>query len=109
MSGGRRGGRKHGRWRALALSALCLLGALGGCRPINPDEDARIEGEVKARLVAEKSANLTRLGVLSSRGVVYLSGTVASPDEKSRAEAVAGDVRGVARVVNTLEVRQATP
>jgi hypothetical protein len=45
---------------------LVLFVAGGTCRPINPNEDARIEAEIKARLVAEKNANLTRLGVLST-------------------------------------------
>ena len=84
---------------------LGLLVAAGACRPINLNEDARIEAEVKARLVAEKNANLTRLGVLSTGGVVYLSGTVVSTDEKARAEELSRSVRGVGRVVNTLEVR----
>ncbi len=34
---------------------------------LDPWEDARIEAEVKARLVREKAANLTRLGVVSSQ------------------------------------------
>jgi len=64
----------------------------------------RIESEVKARLVATEDANLTRLGVVSSGGVVYLSGTVEAPDQRVRAGSVAKDVRGVRRVVNTLDV-----
>jgi osmotically-inducible protein OsmY len=84
---------------------LGLLVAAGACRPVNPTEDARIEAEIKARLVAETNANLTRLGVLSTGGVVYLSGTVVSGDEKARAEEISRSVRGVGRVVNSLEVR----
>jgi sugar phosphate isomerase/epimerase len=93
-------------WRRLLTSAgLALAVTAGACRPIDPNEDTRIEAEIKARLVAEKFANLTRLGVLSRAGVVYLSGTVASLDERARAEALSRDVRGVGRVVNTLEVQ----
>ena len=84
---------------------LVLFVAAGACRPINLNEDARIEAEVKARLVAEKNANLTRLGVLSTGGVVYLSGTVVSANVKVRAEELSRSVRGGGRVVNTLEVR----
>jgi hypothetical protein len=55
------------RWRRLMTSVVLVLFVAGGtCRPINPNEDARIEAEIKARLVAEKNANLTRLGVLST-------------------------------------------
>jgi hypothetical protein len=98
--------RPASTWRGLAVSVLLGLAiATGACRPANPGEDARIESEIKARLVAEKTANLTRLGVLSSKGVVYLSGTVESADAKERAEALSRGVRGVGRVVNTLQVR----
>ena len=86
-------------------SSPSLAITTGACRPANPGEDARIESEIKARLVAEKTANLTRLGVLSSKGVVYLSGTVESAAAKERAEALSRGVRGVGRVVNALEVR----
>jgi hyperosmotically inducible protein len=91
------------RLRILALLSLAL--ASGGCATVDPVEDTRIEAEVKARLVAEKSANLTRIGVLTTNGVVYLNGTVAEPESREKAEALAGDVRGVRRVVNSLGVR----
>ena len=57
-----------------------------------------------ARVVAEKGANLTRVGVRSSNGVVYLSGTVAAPESRQKAETLAGGVRGVRRVVNMLAI-----
>jgi osmotically-inducible protein OsmY len=91
------------RWRHGVLITSVLL-ALGGCATFDPLEDTRIEAEVKARLVAEKSANLTRLGVVSREGTVYLSGTVVSAEERTRAEGVAREVRGVKKVVNTIEV-----
>jgi osmotically-inducible protein OsmY len=95
------------RWRGAVLLAGVLL-ALGGCATIDPLEDTRIEAEVKARLVAERDANLTRLGVVSSGGAVYLSGTVESAGQKARAEQLASSVRGVSRVVNTVDVRSVT-
>lgn len=88
--------------RRLAVVAIVIL--VSGCATVDPREDLRIEAEVKARLVAEKNANLTRLGVVSSDGTVYLTGNVESPDEGVRAETLAGGVRGVKRVVNTLDV-----
>jgi osmotically-inducible protein OsmY len=84
------------------------LAALAGCATVDRVEDLRIESEVKARLVAEKDANLTRLGVLSADAVVYLSGQVSSPEQRTRAETLARDVRGVRRVVNTLDVSPAS-
>jgi osmotically-inducible protein OsmY len=79
--------------------------ATSACATLNPLEDTRIEAEVKARLVAERDANLTRLGVMSSGGTVHLTGAVESEEQKARAETLARDVRGVRGVVNGLEVR----
>jgi len=101
----------HRRIRAANQRCLCgvlavlIIGASTGCALRDPWEDARIEGEVKAGLVAKKAENLTQLGVVSRQAVVYLTGTVASPEEKAVAEAVARDVAGVRKVVNSLEVR----
>ena len=63
--------------------------------------------QIKARLVGEKSANLTRVGVLSTKGAVYLSGAVESAEARARAATLAQGVPGVTRVVNTLDVRPA--
>jgi osmotically-inducible protein OsmY len=60
------------------LLSLALI--VSACATVDPLEDNRIEAEVKAGLVAEKSANLTRIGVISTNGVVYLTGTVAEPN-----------------------------
>jgi osmotically-inducible protein OsmY len=90
--------------RRLALIAGLVL-ALAACARFDPLEDTRIESEVKARLVAEKAANLTRIGVVSSKGTVYLSGIVVTEEHRARAETLAEGVSGVSRVVNTLEVR----
>ena len=98
-----RGAPRH---RCLVLIA-CLVLALGACATFDPLEDTRIESEVKARLVGEKDANLTRVGVVSSKGTVYLSGTVGTPEQRARAEVLAHGVNGVGRVVNALEVRPA--
>jgi hyperosmotically inducible protein len=92
------------RWRRVVLVASVVL-ALGGCATFDPLEDTRIESEVKARLVAEKDANLTRIGVVSREGTVNLSGTVRSDDQRRRAEVLARGVNGVSRVVNAIDVR----
>ena len=95
-------------WRRLHVLALIVLVAVGGgCASRDPWQDARIESEVKARLVEEKSANLTRLGVVSRQAVVRLTGTVSSDEQKALAERVAKSVGGVRRVVNALDVRPA--
>ena len=88
------------------LAILALLATADGCRTAgDPYADARIEAEIKARLVAQHDANLTRLGVVSNDGTVYLSGAVSSAEQKARAESVARTVSGVRKVVNALDVR----
>jgi osmotically-inducible protein OsmY len=93
--------------RVLIPLLLAFALGVGGCATMDPREDVRIEAEVKARLVGEKNANLTRVGVLSTNGAVYLSGAVESAEARARASTLAGSVPGVARVVNTLDVRPA--
>jgi hyperosmotically inducible protein len=100
--------RRHRRWR-LVFAALVFMMVLSGCATVDPWDDARIESEVKARLVAQHDANLTRLGVMSKQATVYLSGSVESPEQKSLAESVAKDVKGVKRVVSSLDVRARRP
>ena len=78
------------------LLAALALAAIAGCATVDPREDTRIEAEVKARLVGEKRANLTRVGVLSSSGVVYLSGAVESEEPKVKEMAAGLDGIGIA-------------
>ena len=96
-----------GRRLAALAGAVALAAGLtvGGCATTDPWHDARIESEVKARLVAEKDVDLTRLGVVSRKSVVYLSGHVESPTERERAQAVAAGVPGVQRVSHAVDVR----
>ena len=91
------------RWPR-ALIVLALVAVVAGCATVDRTEDMRIESEVKARLVAEKDANLTRLGVVSSNATVHLSGVVASSEQRDQAMALARSVRGVRRVVNTVDI-----
>ena len=87
------------------LAVIFAVAVIAGCATVDPWTDTRIESEVKARLVAQQEANLTRLGVVSREATVYLSGTVESGEQKEKAEAVARSVPGVKRLVSTLEVR----
>ena len=87
---------------------IALITVIGGCATVDPWTDTRIEAEVKARLVAEHDANLTRLGVVSRERIVYLSGTVESEEQKERAAAIAKGVPAVKRVVSTLEIARDT-
>jgi len=69
-------------------------------------DDSTITASVKAKLVGEKTANLTRIDVDTTNQVVSLTGIVESPDQKARAEQLASQVGGVKSVKNNLQVQK---
>jgi hypothetical protein len=68
-------------------------------------DDAAITAEVKAKLVAERPANLTSVDVDTRQGVVHLQGTVPTADDRAAAERVARRASGVKGVQNDLVVQ----
>jgi osmotically-inducible protein OsmY len=98
----------RGIWKSLAVALLVV--SLAGCQAMTGRtagqnvDDANLTASVKANLVADKAANLTRIDVDTNSGVVYLNGTVESPEHKARAEQLARQVQGVKKVVNNLQV-----
>jgi len=88
---------------ALALIAGCQ--SLTGMSGTHVD-DAAITASVKAKLVADKAANLTRIDVDTNRGIVYLTGSVDTPERKKRAEQLAWRATGAKGVVDNLQVVQ---
>lgn len=92
------------------LLAIVVIAA--GCRGMTgrttgqATDDASVTASVKSRLVAERAANLTRVDVDTTNGTVYLNGTVASAEQKSRAEQLAWQATGVKNVVNNLQVKK---
>ena len=91
--------------RAALTAAALALATVAGCATAPPQDDLRVEAEVKARLAARKDANLTRVGVASSSGVVRLTGTVESSEQRAQAEQITRAVPGVQRVINSLDLR----
>jgi osmotically-inducible protein OsmY len=68
-------------------------------------DDTTITSTVKAKLVSDKVANLTRIDVDTTNHVVSLNGVVESPEQKTRAEQLAMEVSGVRRVENNLQIQ----
>jgi len=97
--------------RSVAM-ALVLVMAVAGCQSMTGKsagtnvDDAGITASVKSKLVAEKASNLTRVDVDTNNGTVYLNGTVDSPEQKTRAEQLAWQAKGVKSVVNNLQVQK---
>jgi hyperosmotically inducible periplasmic protein len=69
-------------------------------------DDTSITASVKAKLVADKPANLTRVDVDTNNGTVYLNGVVDTLEQRARAEQLAWQASGVKTVVNNLQVAQ---
>ena len=93
------------------IGLVFLVAAMSACQTMTGRsagrllDDNTITGSVKAELTKEKAANLTRIGVNTTNGVVYLTGVVETFEEKARAEAIAQRVDGVKHVQNDLQVR----
>jgi hyperosmotically inducible protein len=91
---------------------LVLVLATGACQSTTGKsagttiDDATITASVKSKLVAEKAGNLTRVDVDTNNGTVYLNGTVESPEQRSRAEQLAWQAKGVKSVVNKLQAQK---
>ena len=97
------------------VAALLLVVAfMPGCRSMTGRsvgrviDDETITAEVKTKLVADKASNLTRIGVTTVNGTVYLGGVADTPVARARAEELARQVRDVATVVNNIQVPAAS-
>ncbi|CAB3683620.1 BON domain-containing protein [Trinickia soli] len=69
--------------------------------------DGTITTKAKAALMAAKDVKSTRIHVKTRRGTVWLTGSVPTSDEKSRAQEVVEGIDGVHQVKNRLKVRAA--
>ena len=92
------------------VGLIMAIGFLSGCQSTmgksaaTTIDDSAITASVKAKLVADKPANLTRVDVDTNRGTVYLKGSVDRAEQKARAEQLAWQANGVKTVVNNLQV-----
>ena len=94
----------------LALAAS--LTALAGCAVTRGQEtvgayvdDAAITTSVKARFVDNKNVDASSIKVETLNGTVMLSGFAKNTTERTTAENIARDVKGVRMVRNEIAVR----
>lgn len=95
-----------------AVTAAASLTALPGCA-VSRDQstvgeyidDATITTKVKAKFVEDKTVDASAISVETLNGEVILSGFAKSSAEKTRAQELARQVKGVRAVKNSLEVR----
>jgi hyperosmotically inducible periplasmic protein len=94
---------------SIVLAALLVV---SGCTSMTGQtagqyvDDSTITASVKAKLVGDKTANLTRIDVDTTNQVVTLNGIVESADQKAKAEQLAREVGGVKSVKNNLQVQK---
>ena len=96
---------------AIAISAVALLTA-SGCAVTRGQEtvgayvdDASITTAVKAKMVENKQVDAAAIKVETLNGTVMLSGFAKNSLEKSTAENIARDTKGVKSVRNEIAVR----
>ena len=96
----------------LSFVVLAALLVVSGCTSMTGQtagqlvDDSTITASVKAKLVGEKIANLTRIEVDTTNQVVTLNGVVESADQKAKAEQLARQIGGVKSVKNNLQVQK---
>jgi hyperosmotically inducible periplasmic protein len=94
------------------LAVLAILSLTVACQSMTGRttgqnvDDATLTASVKAKLVGDKVANLTRVDVDTTNATVALNGVVETPSQKTRAEMLAKEVKGVQKVVNNLQVQK---
>ena len=98
---------------AKSLALALLLSLVGAPAAMTADksekveqvvDDAAITTAVKAKLAADKIKTLVRVSVDTVEGVVTLTGTVETANEKKQAEDIARGAKGVSKVVNNLQI-----
>lgn len=103
--------KKFGAFALVGL-ALCGAPAITSCNTNRPAgeqiSDAGITSKVKAKFVTDSTVKGHNISVTTEEGVVYLTGRVATEEEKSEAERIARATSGVKDVVNHIKVGDRT-
>ena len=91
--------------RVAATMTIATLICVVGCsarQPIVARDDVSITNDVRARLAADTQASPSGIGVDTKAGIVHLTGTVATDDERNSIERIARDAPGVRAVDNNV-------
>jgi hyperosmotically inducible periplasmic protein len=98
----RTGLRQVRAWGAVVLVGLVLVGcaALTGQQGAGEAaSDAALTAKVQSSFAADPLLNASAIGVTTSRGVVHLTGSVKSEQERQRAIQLVQGVPGVREIV----------
>jgi len=89
---------------------MAFLILITGCQAMTGEtmgqnvDDGTLTSYVKTKLASDKLVTLTRVGVETNNGVVYLTGEVETAEQRFRIGSLASEVKGVKKVVNNLQV-----
>jgi len=86
----------------LALIAAVSALLLGACSLLQQPDDKALTSDIQAKLFQDPVLKTRDIRVDSQKGVVVLSGAVATDLEKASAERLAGQASGVKQVINQL-------
>src|SRR6266481_7748156 len=82
---------------------LLALVAVTGCTKFGARSDSQIASDVQSKINSDSNIQTKQIAVAADKGVVTLSGTVASDLERSAAANDAGQIEGVKTVINNLQ------
>ena len=93
----------------LVLASVLLLG-LAGCANTGEKsgvyvDDSVITSKVKTDMTTDQEVKAHNINVITSRGVVTLTGTTATKHESEKAAQIARNVSGVKSVQNDIRVQ----
>ena len=89
---------------------MAVLFFMTGCQAMTGEtmgqniDDGTLTTYVKTQLASDKLVTLSRVGVETNNGVVYLTGEVETAEQKSHIGSLSSQVSGVKKVVNNLQV-----
>jgi hyperosmotically inducible protein len=97
---------------ATSVIAIAAFTALPGCAVTRGQssvgeyiDDTTITTQVKARMVEDKTVDASAISVETLEGTVMLSGFAKNGTEKTNAEGIARNIKGVKAVKNQIVVR----
>ena len=92
---------------AVSVLLLAML-AVTGCTKFGARSDAQVTSDVQSKINSDSNIQTKQISVAADKGVVTLSGTVASDMERMAAANDASQIEGVKTVVNNLQTSNAS-
>jgi hyperosmotically inducible protein len=104
--------KHHNTFASTILATTLTMLLASGCAVTRDQQsvgsyidDSAITSSIKARFVDNKQVDASSISVETLKGVVQLSGFAKNSTEKSTAETIARNVKGVTSVRNEIVVR----